>query len=91
MEEENIYQKLARATARAIDIELGKVQLADLLDGYTKNKVSQYKIYQVIEDLKGTLKHNGIHKDIRGNEFVYMDVDHIEMLINLLEEVKENG
>lgn len=48
------------------------------------------KIYQVIEDLKNTLKYNMKHKDIRGNEYVDMDIDHIQMLIDMLEEVKGN-
>lgn len=48
-EEENIYQKLARATARAVDINLGKTTLADLLDGYTKSRVLQQRIDKAIE------------------------------------------
>ena len=54
-EEENIYQKLARATARVIDIELGKTTLADLLDGYTKSRVLQERIDKAIEYIKNYL------------------------------------
>lgn len=50
-EDENIYQKLARAIARATDINLGKTTLADLLDGYTKNKILQQKIDKANEIL----------------------------------------
>lgn len=51
-EKENIYQKLARATARAVDINLGKTTLADLLDGYTKSITLQERIDQAIEYIK---------------------------------------
>ncbi len=48
-EEENIYQKLAQATARAVDIQLGKTTLAELLDGYTKYIVLQGRIDKALE------------------------------------------
>ena len=50
--DENIYQKLARATARAVDINLGKTTLADLLDGYTKSEVLQKENNQLKEEYK---------------------------------------
>ncbi len=49
MKEENIIQKLAQATARAVDIQLGKTTLAELLDGYTKYIVLQRRIDKAIE------------------------------------------
>lgn len=57
-EEENIYQKLARATARAVDINLGKTTLADLLDGYTKSRILQQRIDKAIEYMQ-----EAIHSD----------------------------
>ena len=52
LEEENILQKLAQATARAVDIQLGKTTLAELLDGYTKYIVLQRKIDKAIKLLE---------------------------------------
>lgn len=50
-------------------------------------------IDKVIEDLKGTLKINRhyIEKTKYGkSEWICMDIDHIQELIDMLEEVKEN-
>lgn len=52
------------------------------------------KIDKAIEDLKGTLKINRhyIEETKYGkNEWICMDIDHIQELIDMLEEVKENG
>lgn len=61
-EEENIYQKLARATARAVDINLGKTTLADLLDGYTKSIILQERIDKAIEYINKTQMPEGYKK-----------------------------
>lgn len=60
LEEESIYQKLAQATARAIDINLGSTTLAELLDGYTKYIVLQDRIDKAIEYIKPyrVIEHN---------------------------------
>ena len=51
------------------------------------------RIDKVVEDLKGTLKINRhyIEETKYGkNEWICMDIDHIQELIDTLEEVKEN-
>ena len=67
-EEENIYQKLARATARAVDINLGKTTLADLLDGYTKSITLQERINKtknnILKDISMIKTHNMSKEEI---------------------------
>ena len=87
---EGMYEQLIKNMAKDIDIDFAKTPLVDLLTGYKKYKILEDKINKVIKDLKNTLKYNMKHKDIRGNEYVDMDIDHIQMLIDMLEEVKEN-
>lgn len=74
-EEENIYQKLARATARAVDINLGKTTLADLLDGYTKSIVLQDRIDKAIEYIKE-------HKD--ENDYVFLLPSELQVILSIL-------
>ena len=69
-EEESIYQKLAQATARAIDINLGKTTLADLLDGYTKYIVLQQKIDKAINYIKECMETTHKINDYWTNELV---------------------
>lgn len=88
-EEENIYQKLARATARAVDINLGKTTLADLLDGYTKSITLQQKIDKAVTRIKTIINiikeqpTDNIHTDM------YI-IEALNSLLYILEEVKEN-
>lgn len=88
-EEENIYQKLARATAKAVDINLGKTTLADLLDGYTKYKILEDKINKVTTRIKTIINiiknqpTDNIHTDM------YI-IEALNSLLYILEEEKEN-
>lgn len=91
---EGMYEQLIKNMAKDIDIDFAKTPLVDLLTGYKRYKILEDKINKAIEDLKGTLKINRhyIEETKYGkNEWICMDIDHIQELIDMLEEVKENG
>lgn len=72
-----------------INPEKSKLLFNYVMNNDKRIKKMEDKINKVIKDLKNTLKYNMKHKDIRGNEYVDMDIDHIQMLIDMLEEINE--
>ena len=78
--DESIYTQFAKTMAKNVDIDLAKTPLVDILTGYTRYRILQFKIDKAIE-----LKHNW--QNIKENATIVFDNNSLIEFMNNLENI----